>query len=345
MATYALLILPAFNRVYAESAIRLTRTELAVFGQAALHSEIDQVEERELGGVPYVTFEAGQLDEYDIALLSNLSSVYALFQVEGELLRPLAVRPLDRFSSDLLTIQKYSGKTNEHFTKLLLNVTLLARSQPEEFLGERLAVFDPMCGRGTTLNQALMYGHDAYGMDLDGKDFDAYAQFLKIWLKDHRIKHQHEVTPIRRDKALIGKRLSVKLGQTKEMYKAGDVNLLSVVNADTVRSREFFRAETVDAIVTDAPYGVQHGSRPTARALSRSPLELLRAAVPGWSQVLRPGGAMGISWNTHVADRDALLKVLADNGLEPLDEGPWREFEHRVDSSIIRDLVVARKPG
>lgn len=137
----------------------------------------------------------------------------------------------------------------------------------------------------------------------------------------------------------------MKLGLTKELYKAGEANQLMVVNADTVRSREFFRAETVDAIVTDAPYGVQHGSRPTQKHLARSPLELLYNAVPGWSQILRPGGAIGISWNTHVAGRDELVKILADNGLQPLDDGPWREFEHRVDQSIIRDLVVARKPG
>ena len=31
----------------------------------------------------------------------------------------------------------------------------------------------------------------------------------------------------------------------------------------------------------------------------------------------------------------------ANEGLHPFDDGPWLEFEHRVDSSIIRDLVVA----
>lgn len=31
-------------------------------------------------------------------------------------------------------------------------------------------------------------------------------------------------------------------------------------------------------------------------------------------------------------------------GLEPLDFGPYRDFEHRVESSIRRDIVVAIKP-
>jgi hypothetical protein len=31
-------------------------------------------------------------------------------------------------------------------------------------------------------------------------------------------------------------------------------------------------------------------------------------------------------------------------GLEPLDFGPYRDFAHRVDASIRRDIVVALKP-
>lgn len=42
--------------------------------------------------------------------------------------KPLELCRLDQFDDDLLTIQKYAGKTNEHFTKLLVNVTFLMRS-------------------------------------------------------------------------------------------------------------------------------------------------------------------------------------------------------------------------
>ena len=104
------------------------------------------------------------------------------------------------------------------------------------------------------------------------------------------------------------------------------------------------KAASVDAVVTDAPYGVQHGSRSGGR-LARSPVDLLREAVPVWADVLRPGGAIGIAWNTHVAGRDDALAVLADAGLEPLDDGPYRGFVHRVDQAIQRDVLVARKPG
>ncbi|WP_327086568.1 SAM-dependent methyltransferase [Nonomuraea sp. NBC_01738] len=339
MPRYALLILPAYNRVYGESSIRLTRSELEVFGARGLSATLADVEETTIGGVPYVTFEAPELDASDVALLSNLSSVYALFRVEGELLRPLPMRPLDRLGSDLLTILKYAGKTNEHFTKLLLNVTVLASGAP---LDGHLSVFDPMCGRGTTLNQALMYGYDAYGMDLDVKDFDAYSGFLKTWLKNKRLKHTAEVVPVRRDRALVGRRLNVTFGLSKEAMKAGDVQQVSVVAADTRKGRDFFKPRSFDVIVTDAPYGVQHGSRGQGGGLSRSPLALIDEAVPVWASLLRPGGAMGVSWNTYGGSRDDLGEILESAGLEVQ---KFPDFEHWVDQAIVRDIMVATKPA
>jgi SAM-dependent methyltransferase len=341
MNQYAMMIYPSANRVYADSSVRLLASELGVFNATALGGQVADVTETEIGGVPYVTFTAPELSEHDVALLSNLSVLYALFLVKGDLLRPVWLRRLDVFDSDLLTIQKYSGKTNELFTKLVLNVTALSTDRPADLVDSRLRVFDPMCGRGTTLNHAMMYGFDAAGLDIDGKDFDEYTRFLRTWLKNKRIKHEADVTPIRRDHTQLGRRLDVTLGVTKERYKAGDALRLSYVNGDTVRSAEFFRPGSFDVIVTDAPYGVQHGSR--QEGLSRSPVTLVREALPGWVKVLRPGGALGISWNTNVADRAEMATIVADAGLTVLDEGPYAGFEHRVDQSIVRDILVAKK--
>ncbi|HEY4455975.1 MAG TPA: SAM-dependent methyltransferase, partial [Pseudonocardiaceae bacterium] len=190
MNDYAVMHYPAANRVYAESSIRLLVSELRAFDERALGNRLGDITETVIGGVGYVTFSAPELSELDVELLSNVSTLYALFQVEGELLRPITVAPLDKFDSDLLTIQKYAGKTNELFTKLLLNVTALATDEPARMVRDRLRVLDPMCGRGTTLNHAMMYGYDASGLDLDAKDFDEYTRFIKTWLKNKRIKHQ-----------------------------------------------------------------------------------------------------------------------------------------------------------
>ncbi|KAB2367135.1 TRM11 family SAM-dependent methyltransferase [Actinomadura montaniterrae] len=351
MTSYGLLVSPSHNRVYAQAAAGLVKAELAVFGERALGGRVRDIEETSIGGVPYVTFSSDPLSETDVRLLSNLSSLYALFEIEGELLRPVELKPLDLFGSDLLTIQKYSGKTNEYFTKLLLNVTAMATDSPMDLVTGRPRLFDPMCGRGTTLNQAMMYGLDAAGMDVDGKDFDAYAAFIKTWLKNNRVKHQAEIAPVRREKAVLGRRLHVTLGASKERYKSGETMEITVVNADALGAGRFFRPGSFDLIVTDAPYGVQHGSRakgarPGQKAgprLSRSPVELLDAAVPEWTRLLRRGGAIGISWNTFVGRREELAEILTSSGLEVQDSEAYLGFRHRVDQAISRDLIVARK--
>jgi len=344
MNRYALLILAATNRVYTESSVALTQAELALFGDAVLGGAVTEIEAATIGGVRYVTFAAGALDARAIALLSNLSSVHALFQREGDLLRPLTLHKLDRFDDDLITIQKYSGKTNEQFTKLLLNVTLLATSFASELLDRRFHVLDPLCGRGTTLNQAMMYGFDASGVEIDRKDFEAYSTFAETWLKRKRIKHRLHSGPVRRDKRLLGRRFEASFAASRDDYKSGALQRLDVVNADTTHAGEFFQQATFDVIVTDAPYGVQHGSRTSGKDLARNPLELLREAVPKWSGLLRSGGAMGISWNTNVTRRDELVMILAKAGLDTLDAGAYSGFEHRVDQAIVRDVIVARKP-
>jgi len=346
MTGYALLLQPSANRVYAAAASGLARAELELFGRAAVVGGIGAIAEATIGGVGYLTFTAPDLDARAVALLSNLSAGYALFERAGDLLRPVGLQRLDRYDDDLITIQKYQGKTNEQFTKLLLNVTLLASSSGPEMLTRKLAVLDPLCGRGTTLNQALMYGYDAAGLDLDQKDFAAYRAFIQNWLQRKRLKHHVSYDgPVRRNGKVVARRLQVSLAPGRDAWQAGATQVLDVVSADTTSTAEFFRPGSADVIVTDAPYGVQHGSRSAAAGLARGPLELLRQAVPGWAGVLRPGGAIGIAWNTLVARREDAAAILAAAGLEPLTQPPYLSFRHRVDQAIVRDVLVARKPG
>lgn len=343
MTRYALLILPSTNRVYADASVALTRAELEIFNRSVLGGRLADIAELRLGGVPYVVFSATELGARDAALLANLSSIYALFRLEGGLLRPVGLSRLDRFDDDLITIQKYSGKTNEQFTKLLLNVTLLASAFADELLDRRFRVLDPLCGRGTTLNQALMYGFDAAGVDRDQQDFEAYSTFVRTWLKRKRIKHRAESGTVRKDRRTIGRRLQITLAADKVDYRAGVTQRLDVVNADTTAALQFFRPGSFDVVVADAPYGVQHGSRTAGKGLARSPLALLAEAAPVWATLLRPGGALGISWNTFGAGRDEAARVLADAGLQVVGSEPYLALEHRVDQAIARDVLVATK--
>ena len=209
MSTHVLLLAPSANRVYAEAAIDLTVAEVSVFAQTVLPGRIRDVAATTIAGLPCVGFDADELSTHDIALLSNVSSTYALFAVAGpDLLRPIEQRRLAWFDDDLITIPKYAGKTNEQFTHLLLNVTLLSSAWASSLVEGGLRVLDPLCGRGSTLNQALVYGYDVAGIDLDGKDFEAYAGYLRTYLQRKRIKHKLETVPVRRNKRLVARRLT-----------------------------------------------------------------------------------------------------------------------------------------
>jgi SAM-dependent methyltransferase len=335
---YALLVSPSANRVYAEAGAALGLAELGVIGERLLGGSLRDLRIERMGSVEYLVFGCEALGDLERAALSILSSTLALFALEDGRLRPLELRRLDRFDSDLLTIQRYAGKTNESFTKLLLNVTLASSAFGPELGRRSFKVLDPLCGRGTTLNQALMYGFDAAGVEIDRRDFEAYSAFIQRWVKDKRLKHRAYVGHVKGHP-----RLALDIGLDRESFKEGKALHLAVVNASTLEMGDAFPPRSFDLLVTDAPYGVQHGSTAARGQLSRSPLELVAEAAPVWRDALRPGGAMAIAWNVHVAKREALVEALVKAGLEPCDGPAYRGFEHRVDQSILRDVVVVRR--
>ena len=343
MPAYALLLRPATNRLYTKGAAELNAAELSVLDEQALNRRLHDVESTTIGGIDYVRFEAeSALTELDIAHLSNLSAAFALFRIVDETtLAPITLTPLAYLDDDLLTILRYKGKTNEQFTKLLCNVTLAASAHAADWPGRRLRVLDPVCGRGTSLNQGLVYGFDVDGIEIDRTSYDAYHAFLVTWLKDKRYKHQVHTIPLRRDGKVVGRRLEVVFARDKDEYKADDVQRVRLVNDDTIQAGEHYRKPVFDAVVADLPYGVQHANRAKPGARTSDPHELVDAALDGWIGAMKPGAAMGLSWNAKVLKRDELRDVLSRHGLAVRDDG--MSFEHRVDQSITRDLIVATK--
>jgi len=341
VAGYALLVSPNANRVYAGAAPALARAELGLLWERVTGGALLDLREERMGSVEYLVFEAGEeLSAPGLAVLSNLSSTLALFARAGGALRPLTLERMDRLDQDLLTIPRYAGKTNEAFTKLLLNVTLASTDRAPRFGAHAFQVLDPLCGRGTTLDQALTYGFDAAGVEIDRRDFEAYAAFIQRWVKDKRLPHRAQLGKVKGHP-----RLALDLALDRASLKEGRVQHLSVVNASTLDLPDLFPPRSFDALVADAPYGVQHGSTDARGRLSRSPLELVAEAAPLWKEALRPGGAVGLAWNVQVAPRDRVLAALAAAGLEVMDAPAYRAFEHRVDRSILRDVVVARRPS
>ena len=333
MTDYLLLLAPSANRVYAGESDRLARAELQVTCPDTRDQRVAQV-----AGLAYLGFQADDLTPGLLERLAGQSAALGLFAEEAGLLRPIELPRPDLLDDDLVTIPKYQGKTNEQFTRLLVNVTLAAsRRSPTR----PLDVLDPLCGRGTTLETAWLMGHNAFGVEADEKAFEAMAAYLRTWLRRKRLKHSASVSPVRREGRSLGRRFDAELKLPASL-------VMSVFTGDTRQSAALFGKKRFDAIVTDAPYGVVHGSQTDVRGHAgkrdRSPAGLLREAVPVWAGQLRPGGALGMSWNTYGLTREDAAAILAGAGLEVLDGPPWTEFAHRVDASIHRDLMVAVAP-
>jgi hypothetical protein len=349
MAAYALLLRPAANRLYSKGAATLNTAELSVLDERVLKGALLAAAPTVIAGVEYLRFETRDaLTADDVAELSNLSSAFALFRIADTAetsFVPVALTPVAHLDDDLLTIQRYKGKTNEQFTKLLYNVTLAVSAHAGDWRGRRLRILDPVCGRGTSLNQGLVYGFDVDGVEIDRTAYDAYRTFLVTWLKDKRFKHQVRTMPLRREGKIAGRRLEVVFARDKDEYKADDVQRVRLVNDDTAQTGEHYRKPVFDAVVADLPYGVQHASRARPDTRTRHPEVLLDAALDGWIGAMKPGAAMGLSWNAKVVARADLVGVLARHGLAVCTGDAYEQFSHRVDHAITRDLAVAVKPA
>ena len=337
MADHLILLAPSANRVYASEADRLVAAELKIMLGADDHPPIEPVR---IAGISYLALATECLDEHACATLGRLSGCYATFHREHDRLRPIEIIRPDLFDDDLVTIPKYPGKTNEQFTRLLINVTLASMRRPSS---GPISILDPLCGRGTVLSTAMMLGCNAAGVEVEAKAVEAYAAYLRSYLRRKRLKHNLEVNPVRREGKIIGKRLEAAVipnGRERPIA-------LTVFSGDTRQSGALFGKRRFEAVVTDAPYGVVHGSRTDVSGVGgrdRSAAGLISEALPVWTMQLKPGGALGLSFNAIGLRRERLLDLVAAAGLEPLDSGPYRDFEHRVDSSIRRDIVVALKP-
>ena len=324
-----MLIAPSLNRVYAGEAPRLAAAELAVTAGV-------EVEPVVIAGVDYLRLEADAAETL-LRTVASQSARLGLYEEVSGLLRPIELPSVDVLDEDLVTIPKYPGKTNEQLTRLLLNVTLSQVTLPP---GQR-TILDPLCGRATTLLQAWRLGYDAAGVEADEKAVEAFAAYLKTYLRRKRLKHTAEMTPVRREGKSLGKRFDA------EVSVDGRSLSLGIFTGDTRQSVKLWGKRRFDAIVTDAPYGIVHGSVSDVRGggRDRSASALLADAIPVWAGQLRAGGAIGMSWNTLGTTRERVAELLGATGMTVRDEGPWRRFSHRVDSSVHRDVIVAVREG
>ena len=330
MSGYSVLIRESSNRVYDGDGARLLAAELAAL-RSHLHADLASIEPCGTDDPMdlHLTID-GDLDDHDRRLLGDTSGLRLLFRRHEDLLEPILLPVTAEHDSDLITIQRYRGKTNEQFTHLLVNLTALAAGPVED---RRTRLLDPVAGRGTTLNRGLVLGFDVAGIEKNGTEVDEYRSFLSTYWRDHRVKHKLQRERIRKGAHAGTQRFSIRLGSGQR---------IDVAQADTTTAAGIFPGRKFDMIVGDLPYGVQHGARHGAEN-DRSAERLLGTALPAWRRVLRRDGAIGLAWNLRTLPRATVIDALRDHGFEVIDHP--RSFEHVVDRSITRDLVVATRRG
>ena len=328
MPKYAVMQNPGHNRVYFNSSGKLAKNELS----ALFPGNISDIDEELFGGIEYITFEKQSgLSESDLILLSRLSFVYAVFEICGKLFTPVRKNHSYFFSDDLNMILKYSGKTNELFTRMMLNLAVCASKFD---FRDNLNLLDPVCGKGTAVFDGLICGYNSYGIDISDKLINESAQFFKKYLETGKYKHSYKKEKIAKAQGHF-----FEVAKNKADQKNNIDLSCGFIGGDSVNAGRYYKKNFFNIIVGDLPYGVQHDNSAFGNKM-RNPTDLIGACLPVWLEVLKPGGGIAISWNTFLLKRAELEKIFEANKLEVLDFG---DFTHRVDQAIMRDLIVARK--
>ena len=334
MFTYAILINPGYTRVSFQDSPTLMVNELTLAAMK-LTTPVENIRHEEIGSVPYLLFSRNTIiSEGEMIILSRLSFTYAIFLKESEMLKPLALNAQYFLNQEVSSILKYSGKTNELFTRLLLNMATFHLKNIETPLN----ILDPMAGKGTTLFESLIQGHNAYGIEIEPKTPQESAAYLKKYLETARYKHANH-TEKTSGTSEFGKftaqrwQIEIRSNQTRQF---------EIISGDTRNTSFFFKKNLFHAIVADLPYGVQHSSKSKKSqqtGFTRNALGLVQEAMPGWLKVLKPGGVIVLAWNLFLIPRREMAELLASHGLKITET--TLDFSHRVDQAIDRDVIIA----
>src|SRR5947209_7962486 len=330
----ALKITPQRSTQYTHMAAALAIPELLA---SPLGAAIDDVTHTKLAGQGYLLATVND-ERCAVPTLQQLlprlgatSEVYTFFEqigtVQGPLLRPLEPLFTPFVPLEMAETRRYKGKTNELFTRVLLNSALFAGEYCTQYT-ERLRILDPLAGGGTTLFLALALGYDAFGIELERQDVDTTAVFVRQYLESERIPYKEIDERGRR----AGRRYQFEIGQK------GNTRILVLAHGDAVQAnvhmREVVGGPRMHAIVGDLPYGIQHFGEIST---------LLSKALPVWEHLLLPGGTLALAWNATRIERAAMVELVEQyTHLKVRNDVPYTQFVHAVDRVIKRrDIVVA----
>lgn len=273
-----------------------------------------------------------QLEEI-LSRLGATSEAYEYFErigdVEGPFLRPIETMFIPFLPLEMAEIRRYKGKTNEVFTRVLLNIAVFAGAFTNQYTG-RLRILDPLAGGGTTLFLALSHGYDAFGIEYQKQDVDTTVVFLRQYL--HSIHTPYKELDERGRRS--GRRYQFEIG------RKGATHRLVLVHGDSrdanLHMQEVPGGPHMHAIASDLPYGIQHFGEIAG---------MLSKALPVWENILLPGGTIALAWNATRVERTAMIGMIEQHThLRIRNDPPYTQFAHTVDRVIKkRDILVAVK--
>lgn len=335
---YGILRYPHQNTRYFESTKNLLINEFLIMAQG-LDMSVEEIQYETIGGVDLLTFQTDVLDLQNLEALHRLSSGYILFKVENKALIPMNEGKSTYFKNDISSILKYTGKTNEDFTGMMINIGIFSSAFAKAF-DSALNILDPMCGRGTTLYEGLIKGYNVAGVEIQKSSCQEIDKFLKRYLKYHKYKHTSEHQTIH-SKGGKGLKYTIETARSTEKFKDKDRRKVQYANGNTLFVNDFYKKESFHVLVTDVPYGVQHKGKSSSKPVDIQ--KLLKDASSAWYKVLKKGGAAVISFNAYTLDKDQLRCDFQKAGFVVLSEGVYDQFEHWVEQAVNRDVFVAIK--
>ncbi len=345
---YLILQNPGHNRVYYKSADKLALAELKIACNN-LSTECSNIKIIEIEGIRYLSFETlKELTEQDLQLISRLSFVFAIYLLE-KINDKICLIPLPKFNYEYLddkisSLLKYQGKTNELFTKMMVNVALLSSNYS---YSDKITMLDPVAGRGTTLFEGMVYGFNVYGIEIDSKSVHESSIFFKKYLETERIKHNSTKRRVfSTNKSDTINIQEFEYAKTKQEFKSDEtIKKFGIIEGNTKDAYKYFKKEMFHLIVGDLPYGIFHGNTNDKKntSITRNPSELLNESLLEWKKVLFKGGVIVMAWNSYLVNREKLSGIFKSHNFNVLMQNPYDEFEHMVDKSIKRDIIVAQK--
>jgi hypothetical protein len=326
-------IAPQRSTQYSNLARDLAAAELIA---SPLGAHATEVSMRRIAGEPYLAFKLDRSRLSPTALeqlgcLAMIGNLFELFESIGELdgpfLRPLAAAYPFAFPLDLASTRRYRGKTSEFFTHFMCNIGKFA-SEFRDDPWQSLIVLDPLSGGGTTLLSGLSLGASVYGIEIVKTSVETTAAFIMQYCREHRIALSSKEERLR------------KIGARRWAFSIAGANRQQcvLVHGDAAQAKELLAGfRRVQLIITDLPYGIQHNA----------PLEALVAkCLPGWVELLEPGGSLTFSWDATRFPRGEMARLVERAApLQVVEGWPYDRLSHRVDRVIKRRDVIVAKPA